>query len=150
MEDKIRNIIAFINFLILGYLFIKKVIKGESWKSKLIEEGSKNNCYTEAIAIDNDSSYLYRRTKNSIVFVKYEYEVNGKKYYKKLGFKYYGSLLDYPYKITVYYKKNNPRKAACENELLETKANGCAMIFVLMMIMGIVNGIIFEIIAGWI
>lgn len=46
MEFEIKNIIGIVNFLIVGYLFIKKVIKGETLQNKLIKESSENQCFT--------------------------------------------------------------------------------------------------------
>lgn len=135
-ENTIITIAVCCGILVFIYLFMKKIIKGESWKTNLIEKASKNNCFTQATCIDrklhlgNDDSGN-GTFKNDRMKVKYEYQVNGRKYYKKLNFQSPGCVsVNYPYTITVYYKKNNPKKAVCKNEIQQTKETGCLIVFI--------------------
>lgn len=60
--------------------------------------------------------------------VKYQYQVGGKSYYKKL--KYYaehGCGVEYPHQITIYYDANHPKRAKAESEVTPSArgAKGC-------------------------
>ena len=89
---------------------------------RLIQEATKQGCVVPGVAIktstrhgdrDADSSYY----RYDLVTVKYEYEVEGKKYYKKMRFQSPGAFTtSYPQNVQIYYDATNPKKAACKEE----------------------------------
>ncbi len=134
MDEYMRAKIAlgiFMIFLVKGYadLFRTKKSKKEIFMDRAKERGD----FVEAVKCkswikpgDRNSNKQSRRTPTYIVT--YEYFVGGERYTKTLHFQSPGMAgCDYPGKITVYYDRNNPKKAYSKNDINETvkKNAGC-------------------------
>ncbi len=110
--------IAVISF-IFCYIFFCILQKGpSSFNQRFIKKCRKDGTYTQGYAVssqfirgdDESSSHTRRSHKRR---VKYEYEVDGNIYHKTLTFSSGGHVsVRYPSTITIFYKKNNPKRAA--------------------------------------
>lgn len=134
MAENLAFGIALSMAVLVGILCLYKlVIKGKTKKQKFIEKAEEMGCYTQGKFVDfkvimgaEDSKSASFRYDTYIV--KYEYVVEGKKYYKKMPFSADGRLVgSYPLIVTVYYDSRKPSKAFCKEEATKTKQvrGGC-------------------------
>lgn len=95
-------------------------------KKNFIEKAKKKDCVVEAryvkrsiLAGRNDCGASDQFDRAAVT---YEYFVKGKRYTKKYLYNSEGSsVVNYPTRLTLYYKKNNPRKAITANESTDGK-----------------------------
>lgn len=111
-------IVAVVSF-IFCYVFFCILQKGpKSFNQRFIAKCRKENSYTQGYAVsstfirgdDESSSHMRRADKRK---VRYEYTVDGQRFYKTFTFSDGGRAgVKYPQNITIFYNKNNPRKCA--------------------------------------
>lgn len=122
----------------------------------MIDKAREKGNYTEGVYVssrrqrgdrdfgaeDRGKASVYR---NDTLWVKYEYQVKGKKYYKTYGFQSPGcASIDYPYRITIFYDARNPKKAYSDVEEPEKqrKMRGWYLtIFFVILIYGMVRNL---------
>ena len=100
---------------------------GEIKSTAFYRESTKNGCKAEAVCVKTKD--LHKSTNRDIYRIvkkKYEYMVNGQKYYITLKFES-GVMKNPPYYITVYYDKRRPKKAvyAYEGSREKQVQTGC-------------------------
>jgi len=118
MSEDLKAVIAVVPGIVLFvYLYIMLFAKWKTRKEKFIEKAKAKGHVTEG----RRAKYRYASMDNKqgkfshyIIWVKYEYVVNGKTYYKKLRFKRH--RFSFPDHVNVYYDARNPRKAVCPHE----------------------------------
>lgn len=138
MSESFRIAIASIcGFIVFLYLLITRVIQNKNKKTKLIELAKQNNCIVKGRCVEtkriqgtnNFDDPIHIREES--MKVKYEYIVNNIKYYKKIKFQSIGSTsAKYPYEITIYYNKNNPKKCVSNHDS-NTRGTGCLLTIVM-------------------
>lgn len=101
------------------YVYFCILRKGPASPNKRFVEKCRNaGTYTTGRVHSYKRRRGVRRSTNSNeradkFYVKYEYEVDGIRYYKTLRFLAKGTVwADYPDEITIYYKGSNPRRSA--------------------------------------
>ncbi len=105
------GIIVICGLIVFIYGILRWVILGKSRAQRFIEKAQRNGCSAEAVCVKTKD--LHRSTNRDIYRIvkkKYEYMVNGEKYYITLKFES-GVMKTPPYCITVYYDKRKPKKA---------------------------------------
>lgn len=105
------GIIVICGLIVFIYGILRWVIWGKSRAQRFIEKAQKNGCKAEAVCVKTKD--LHKSTNRDIYRIvkkKYEYMVNGQKYYITLKFES-GVMKNPPYYITVYYDKRRPKKA---------------------------------------
>lgn len=139
MSDEKRLEIAFVA-AVIGFIFflIRYFSKKPTKIQRFAEKAKENGCVQTAQAVSrrvnagtgdiSDPERMHTK-----VFVKYSYVVNGKDYIKSVMYKKgWSTSTDYPFEITVYYDKNNPKKAYSHFEVnsasANKKANGCSAV----------------------
>lgn len=148
-EKKI-GIALVVGFILLVRGYIRLFSKNKSWKEKIMEKAKIRGDFTTARCVKttirresydaSESDFL----RNRLYIVKYEYEVEGKKYYKTLTYQNPGSVsCQYPVEITIYYDSKRPGKGYCINEIDEgtKKSFGCfsSIIFAFFVMWLIIN-----------
>lgn len=129
-ETKMR-IVLLIALPLAIFLFVKLCIFGYSGKKKFIKKAYENGNYTKAYKVSsrvNTGDYTSGSAyQNDTYKAKYEYSVNGKKYYKRFYFNSNsGNSSGAPHSITVYYDSKNPRKRVFDVEVRSgTRPLGC-------------------------
>ena len=129
-ETKMR-IVLLIALPLAIFLFVKLCIFGYSGKKKFIKKAYENGNYTKAYKVSsrvNTGDYTSGSAyQNDIYKAKYEYSVNGKKYYKRFYFNSNsGNSSGAPHSFTVYYDSKNPRKRVFDVEVRSgTRPLGC-------------------------
>ena len=115
-------------------------------KKKFIKKAINDGCVAEGICVDsklrlgNDDSGN-GSFKNDTQIVKYEYIVNGNKYYKKVKFQSPGCVsAKFPYRVKIYYSKGNPRKSICNEE--SNKLRFFPFVIAIILLIIIVNSIL--------
>ena len=145
MDDMSKaRVVVVISFFLAIVLFIKLCLFGYSGKRKFVNKAFKEGNYTKARivkknvytgndkvgSVNNFSSYK----------TKYEYIVNGKKYYKTYNFNtrtYFTS--GPPDTINIYYDKNKPEKAVSGVEVNDgPRASGCYLTIVVVIVFAVV------------
>lgn len=122
MREEIITYISLIVAGIVGFFAYKRRVGGANRRHRFIENAKRTGCYTVGECVDSklqfgnpDSSSLHMRS-NSLK-VKYKYQVDGISYYKSMTFQDPGKVcIDFPISVTVYYDRNNPKKAICPEE----------------------------------
>lgn len=112
MSEELEGFIILASGIVVFiYGLLNWIIHGKTRVQKFIEKAQKDGCEAEAVCVKTKDLYesphrdIYRIVKN-----KYEYMVNGQKYYITLKFES-GVMKNPPYYITVYYDKRRPKKA---------------------------------------
>lgn len=119
MSENVRLLIAFLcGILTFAYLFVFKFVKGDTKGNRLKIKAEAAGNVTVAKVFKND----YRRNlgedgRYNSQIVSYEYNVNGKRYTKKLTFTDVSITVNYPDEVNIYYDSGNPRKAYADVEL---------------------------------
>lgn len=131
----IKNIVLVIGFIMIIATYYKFVIKGVKTSSiRIYEKAEKNNWITTGTAI-SQSYYMERDNNPQKYRVKYEYFVDGKKYFKTYTFEEEARGPVYPDQVTLYYDKKNPRKAYMKGTKhyleLKQRSVGCLMCIVI-------------------
>lgn len=137
-EEMINLIPGIVGILVFIFCYFRLILFGKSRKQKFVEKAKENGNFVEGVFVDFRISRGSHESKNDAFgeddyIVKYEYCVDGMKYYKKLRFNSGGSMTKcYPSKIMVYYNPNNPKKAIAGNEAtaVQQKKSGCLTSFV--------------------
>lgn len=139
MDEQLRVGIAFAIFVAAFVVcYIRVFLKGTSRKQKFVAKAKEKGCYTQGDYVTHkfrggsydSTSSSYRDDQH---IVKYEYQVNGKTYYKKLRFRAKSGAVEQPRHITVYYDSSNPKKAIAANEANQgaQRNNGCLLTIII-------------------
>lgn len=132
MSENTINYIAvacFFAIVVLGY--IRLFFKAESSGQKFIKKAKAAGNYTTARSVSSKYRQGNRESGNDTFrydayTVKYEYVVDGIKYYKKIRFQSPGMVgVNYPIQVTVYYNPANPKKSVCQEEAAPNRSLGC-------------------------
>lgn len=133
MSDKIIALLSLCVSVPMAVGYYKKVMGGNARQDRFIDKAKQNGCVTTGVCVDTE--YLpgdingdNLTERSAMMKVKYEYRVDGMKYYKYLRFQDIGcDLLDYPEQITIFYDKRNPRKTLSRMEFSASsrKQSGC-------------------------
>lgn len=112
MSEELEGFIILASGIVVFiYGLLNWIINGKTRAQKFIEKAQKNGCKAEAVCVKTKD--LHKSTNRDIYRIvkkKYEYMVNGQKYYITLKFES-GVMKNPPYYITVYYDKRRPKKA---------------------------------------
>lgn len=137
MSEKMQVGIAVgCGFIVFVFSYIKVFLYGKSRKQRFIEKAKEKGnvtygtCVDTKLSLGTDKAGSPDALRFDTLIVKYEYVVNGKKYYKKLRFQSPGmASIDFPYKVKVYYDPKRPRKAVCKREASvgRQRQNGCLL-----------------------
>ncbi len=132
MDDLSKaKIVVIISFFVAVLLFLKLCVFGYSGKRKFIQRAYQKGNYTKAYIVNNNiytGIHMMRKANNFPSYkAKYEYAVNGKKYYKTYNLRAKSGISSGPpNSINIYFDKNNPSKAISEVEIKNgPKASGC-------------------------
>ena len=110
-------IISFLIWLDIDILLTMKISK-KTIKTKnelFIENAVKAGTCVNGVLVDK-KDYYYEGVK--FYSLKYEYIVNGRKYYKKINIRNNQFISN---NIDIYYKSNNPKKSITNNEKMLKK-----------------------------
>ncbi len=141
-EDMKMIIAAGVGFVVFVFCYFKIFWHGRSREQKFIEKAKEQGNFVEGnfvdykISLGNESSKSARLRYDSYI-VKYEYIVEGKKYYKKLVFRTKGNMrANYPYTITVYYDPKKPHKGVAGNQATNQvqKTRGCLVTVIITLV----------------
>ena len=85
-EDLQMNIALMCGFIVFIFSFIKVFLKGKSLKQRFIEKANQGGHITEGICVNTKRIHGNRKSKSQYnkydkLVVKYEFVVNGYKYY---------------------------------------------------------------------
>lgn len=113
--DYVIIILATILATIFGYKYF--VWGTYKRRMKFVEKAKENGCVAVATRVRSQSkteTFMMVSPDKDAVKVTYEYEVDGKKYYKKVIFE---RPMHVPWTITIYYAGHNPKKVVTSAEL---------------------------------
>lgn len=139
MEEQLRTGLSFTILVIVFVIcYIRVFLKGTSRKQKFVAKAKQKGCFTQGhyithkyrAGIYDSTSSSYRDDQH---IVKYEYQVNGQSYCKKLRFRAKSGAVEQPRHITVYYDPMNPKKAIAANEANQgaQRNNGCLLTIII-------------------
>ena len=156
----IDHIITLISTVVATYAavcYFKDIKKNGNKKQRFIENAKKNNFVTTGTSVnvtklygDSESSDYNKR--HDRVNVKYEYYVNGTRYFKYMWFLGGGGrTVDYPSSVNVYYDPKKPEKGVCAEEarLVHQMESGCLGATVIWLTINIVLINFFTRFIGW-
>ena len=136
MDDLSKaKIVVVVSFFVAVVLFIKLCIFGYSGKRRFIKRAYERGNYTKAYIVNNNIYTGTHTNGNANNFpsykAKYEYTVDGKKYYKSYNFR--------AHSINVYYDGSRPSKAVSEAEVKNgPRASGCFTTFFIVILFAVV------------
>lgn len=115
-DDMKLNIAFIIGGCLFIVLFIFVFFKGYTKSGRLMKKAKENGCVATGTMIKHSYRQNGHQGKYPSEIVTYEYEVDGKKYRRKVEFVSYGVVVDYPLELTIYYDKYNPSRARADVE----------------------------------
>lgn len=130
VQEKLETLLMGVSLIFAAIIFVylqyNLYFNWKTRKQKLIEVAEKNGWIAQGRCVKYRYTKQYyknrHQVKNYIIKVKYEYVVDGRKYYKKI--KYRPREFTFPRNVVIYYNANNPKKAACAHEA-KRKESGC-------------------------
>lgn len=145
MDDLSKaKIVVIISFFVAILLFLKLCVFGYSKKRKFIQKAYRNRNYTKAYIVNNNiytGMHTMRSANNFPSFkAKYEYIVNGEKYYKTFNFRAKSGIsAGPPNSINIYFDRDNPSKAVSEVEVRNgPRTSGCFTTIIIVIVFSIV------------
>lgn len=113
--------------------------------ARIIKKAKRSNSWIEGKLTDTslrkgDGHSRCSYYKHNVMTATYQYDVQGKQFYKKIQFIEKGDINKYPTTVTMYYNPKHPKIAACPEELgitIESRASKYASMFVFVASSGI-------------
>lgn len=149
---------AYLGLLAMGLGFvIAQIFKREMQNpglraARIIKKAKKSNSWIEGKLTDTslrkgDGHSRCSYYKHNVMTATYQYDVQGKQFYKKIQFIEKGDINKYPTTVTMYYNPKHPKIAACPEELgitIESRASKYASMFVFVASSGIVLNLLLS------
>lgn len=151
MSEEMLSLMALCVSIPVAVGYYKKVVGGNSKHDRFIQKAKRNRCVTTGVCVHTeywpgDPEAKSLEDRSGAIEAKYQYQVDGVDYYKRLLFRDPGSInIHYPSSIELYYDKNKPKKAVSPVEFSAQtrKQSGCfgaVLIWFLLMLI-LVNGL---------
>ena len=133
MRDEIIGLIALCFSVPASVVYYKKVMGGNTKHDRFVNKAKRNGCVTTGVSVDTeylsgDPDAKSLQGRSGALAVKYQYQVEGITYYKRIHFHDAGSInIKYPRTIEIYYEKSKPKKAVSPVEFsaANRRQSGC-------------------------
>jgi len=119
-DYEVGKVLLITGILCTIFCFKFIILRKNGKVQRLVENAKRAGRYTTATAVKKQTDrevFLVGKKDHKQMLVTYEYEVDGKKYYKCISYEGVNSLPAYPYEITVYWDDGKPEKAVGGKEI---------------------------------